>query len=245
MSALPLSFASLNNLEKFTSLSESLSLAEKECNKFRTINTTQSSLRSNLQELDTRHRSRISQKCKRKMDQFRGKDSIFKRPECPAPSRAIARSIPDHHKNPHKWTKYSLGDVSNADMSDRSNAQAAFSFLNDLKSRKQLISGASEEEESMQIGEPVLFKSKNKTNSQIQFRKPKNDTTVKTDDSSDTPENDKKATFRSSKVVMPEYVVGQKQIKKNHKKDKISEDVNRLKNVKLDHLQDPEEEEET
>ncbi|XP_033212613.1 uncharacterized protein LOC117170160 [Belonocnema kinseyi] len=243
MSALPLSFASCNNLEKFTSLSESLSLAEKECNKFRIINTTQSNLRSISQELDPRHRSRISQKCKRKMDQFRGKDSIFKRPECPAPSRAIPRSIPDHHKNPHKWTKYSLGDVSNADMSDRSNAQAAFSFLNDLKSRKQLTCGSSEEEESMQIGEPVLFKSKNRTNSQIQFRKPKNDTTGKIADSSDTPENDKKAIFRNSKVVMPEYIVGQKPIKKIHKKDN-SEADNRSKNVKLDHLQDAEEEEE-
>ena len=228
-----------NNSPKFVSLLDSLANAEKECQQFRTIDTTESSRRNN----SSHHRSRISQKCKRKMDQFRGKDSIFKRPECPAPSHASARSIPDHHKNPHKWTKYSLGDVSNADMSDRSNAQAAFSFLNDLKSRKQITSAATEEVEPMEVSEPVLFKSKNKTSSQIQFRKPNNDTTVKTEVSSVTSENDSKPTFRSSKVIMPEYIVGQKQIKKTQKKEKPLKSASCSRHVKLDHLQDPEEEE--
>ena len=40
-------------------------------------------------------------------------------------------SVPDHVKNPGKYTKYSLEDAPG--VTDRSNAQAAFAFLNQLK----------------------------------------------------------------------------------------------------------------
>ena len=37
---------------------------------------------------------------------------------------------PDYVKNPHKWKKYTLDDVSESQMSASANLQAAFSFLN-------------------------------------------------------------------------------------------------------------------
>ena len=237
MTNVPLSFISSNNSQKFASLAESLSLAEKECEKFRS-NTYQSDIKIDLSQLSTHRHSRIAQKRKNRMVQFRGKDSIFKRPECPPPRANLTR-VPDHHKNPHKWTKYSLADVSNEDMSNKTNSQAAYSFLNDLKSRKQL--SITEVEEPMELSEPV-FKSRNKILSKIEFRKPKNEAGSK-EVPLDIPEHNTKPIFTSSKIVMPEYVVGQKQEKKSHKKVKVAEKAVISKHVKLDHLQESEEEE--
>ncbi|EFA11351.1 U5 small nuclear ribonucleoprotein TSSC4 [Tribolium castaneum] len=149
------------------------------------------------------------------MRQFRGKESIFKRPQDPV-SKNYMRTIPDFKKNPHKWTKYSLADVKDEDMSDRSNTKAALSFLNELKNRNsEMVTDKSEEMKK------IVFKKVHTT-------------TVKDNLKSE----DEKPSFRSSKVVMPEYVVGQK-VKKDKKNKKIQSGGGGQ--LKLDHLLDGDE----
>ncbi|KAJ3661795.1 hypothetical protein Zmor_006179 [Zophobas morio] len=137
--------------------------------------------------------------------QFRGKESIFKVPQDPV---NYMRTIPDFKKNPHKWTKYSLADVKDEDMSDSSNTKTALSFLNELKSRSVEDMRDADEEPKK-----IVFK---------KF----------------TPETgssklEVKASFRSSKRVMPEYVVGEKinKRKKNH-----NSGSSEGPQLKLDHL---------
>ncbi|XP_046326082.1 protein TSSC4-like [Haliotis rufescens] len=48
------------------------------------------------------------------------------------------RGTPDYKVHPERWTPYSLDDVSNTDMSDSSNTQAAFKFLDERKKMREL-----------------------------------------------------------------------------------------------------------
>lgn len=194
-------------------------------------------------EKDEREGSLRDDKQKRETKKFRGKESIFKRPEGPAP-RANFRNIPDYHRNPHKWVKYSLDDVSSEDMTERSNMQAAMSFLKELKARKEKEE-VDQCEEKMDI-EPesdlqdsVKFKSKKRTStSQLKFRKPQ------TKDAAEDSKNvkDSKLVFKSSKIILPEYVVGQRP-KKISKQNRPVVKVDRSKELRLDHLHEPDEEE--
>lgn len=174
--------------------------------------------------------------------QFRGKESIFKRPEMPAPRRA-RHSVADHQRNPHKYTKYSLGDVSPQDMSDRTNTAAALSFLQELRARK-------ENKEDMDLDESpkhIIFKSarpkaERRTSS---LGAVSTITTAASSEEADQP------SFRSSKLVMPEYVVGQK---KSSKKKSLSSDTSsqsedkdpakksKTREITLGHLMDEEDE---
>ncbi|XP_067004772.2 U5 small nuclear ribonucleoprotein TSSC4 [Anabrus simplex] len=151
--------------------------------------------------------------------QFRGKESIFKRPEAPPP-RFNVRNIPDYRRNPQKWTKYSLGDVSQEDMSEKSNTAAALSFLRELEARKSV--------------EPMEEDHK----SHIIFKPTKKVAVEDGISSSDAA----KSSFRSTKLIMPEYVVGQekKKAKKNVKK-LPSENDKSSKSIKLSHLEEEEE----
>ncbi|XP_018567300.1 protein TSSC4 [Anoplophora glabripennis] len=154
---------------------------------------------------------------------FRGKESIFKKPQNVAPKNYINR-IPDFKKNPHKWTRYSLDDVREEDISDKGNTKAALSFLKELEERKSQEMDCDQE----QVDQPVK---------KIIFKK--HTSTVigpKDDENPDTC----KPSFRSSKVVMPEYVVGQKM--KKEKKNK-SLKAGKGKELKLDHLFESEENE--
>ncbi|XP_044269763.1 protein TSSC4 [Tribolium madens] len=177
-----------------------------------------STLKCNLQkdeEMEVEEAPRLSNRTNRSvMKQFRGKESIFKRPQDPV-SKNYMRTIPDFKKNPHKWTKYSLADVKDEDMSDRSNTKAALSFLNELKNRSNESMVTDKTEEIQKI----VFK--------------KVHTTVK----DNLKNEDEKPSFRSSKVVMPEYVVGQK-VKKDKKNKKIQNSSGGQ--LKLDHLLDDE-----
>lgn len=143
---------------------------------------------------------------------FRGKESIFKQPQDRAP-RNFIRNIPDFKKNPHKWKKYSLSDVRDEDISDRGNTNAALSFLNELKHRKEL----EEPNASSNVSMKILFK---RTGS---HKKQKHD------------DEDVKPSFQSSKMVMPEYVVGQK-IKKDKTGDKSTKREDKKQQLKLEHL---------
>lgn len=170
---------------------------------------------------------------------FRGKESIFKRPEMPAPRRA-RHSMPDYQRNPHKYTKYSLGDVSSQDMSDKSNTATALSFLRELKARKE--NSQDMEVDDSSAPRAILFNSsRSKTEKRTSSLGAVNSVTT-----SSTSEEADRPSFRSTKVVMPEYVVGQKvSKKKSSKSTKHSEDVAKskasAKGISLGHLMDEEE----
>lgn len=227
-------------------LFDQLSIAENKCIKHDRSETDD--VKMEVDEYDRSSSSRDDRKRKRETKKFRGKESIFKRPEGPAP-RATFRNIPDYHRNPHKWVKYTLDDVSNEDMTDRSNTQAAMSFLRELKARRKKEE-VNQCEETMNV-EPcrsnlensieMQFKSKKRTlKSEIMFRKPQNEITENSEPI--VIKSDDRPVFRSSKIVLPEYVVGQKPKKINKQKLPIIK-VDRSKELKLDHLQEPDEEE--
>lgn len=220
-------------------LFDQLSIAENNCNK-RVISEVDD---TEMGECDRSLTSRDDHKQKRETKKFRGKESIFKRPEGPAP-RANFRNIPDYHRNPHKWVRYSLDDVSSEDMTERSNMQAAMSFLKELKERREKEEVDQYEEKmdiepESELQDSVEFKSKKRTStSQVRFRKPQ------TKDTAEDSKNviDSKLVFKSSKIILPEYVVGQRP-KKISKQDRPVVKVDRSKELRLDHLQEPDEEE--
>lgn len=154
-------------------------------------------------------------------------DRTFKRP--PMPPRGGHRGggqrgrkhVPGYWKNPEKYTKYSLEDV---DMTNnRGNSQAAFSFLADLRKRKE-----GDEEEDKFDGA-----------TKVQFKRP-----TKKRSSDAEPES---SSAPASKNILPEYVVGQKP-KKDRKSKSEPEEEQKNKSSKkqmtLSHLMDEEEEEE-
>ncbi|XP_057658219.1 protein TSSC4 [Diorhabda carinulata] len=143
---------------------------------------------------------------------LRGKESIFKRPQNPVPKNYI-KKMPDFKKNPHKWTKYTLDDVADEDMSDKSNTKTALSFLEELKERKD--SDTLSANAKADLTQKVVFK---KHISKVSNSQSDDDSNVK-------------ASFRSSKVIMPEYVIGHKV-----KKEKKRKNVVKGKELKLDHL---------
>jgi len=153
--------------------------------------------------------------------QFRGKESIFKKPQMPAPKNFINK-IPDFKKNPHKWTKYSLEDVQ--ELTDESNKKSAMDFLKELANRKKLDQQGKDCEDMEELPTKIVFNKHVKvSDSSIRDR---------TIDIADNPPSDKPS-FTSSKLVMPEYVIGQKPVKKQKKLKKSTE---KGKELKLDHL---------
>lgn len=153
--------------------------------------------------------------------------------------------------NPHKWKKYSLDD---ADISDRTNTSAAFAFLAEIEKRKDAEEEKRARENQMDVDdsacEKIVFK-KQQSNSR-DHRKPSFNQSVplqkeieRRDRGEETGE---KAILKGSKVVMPEYVIGQKVQKTNKRKisaestgsSKKSDGKNR---PTLQHLFDEEEEE--
>ncbi|XP_065088119.1 U5 small nuclear ribonucleoprotein TSSC4 [Ochlerotatus camptorhynchus] len=158
---------------------------------------------------------------------FRGKESIFKRPAAPISKCLPTSRVPDFKKNPEKWTKYSLEDV---DTSDRSNTAAAFSFLREMENKKQ---DQQDEEETSETSSG--FKGKVKFNRSIKLK-----SKLEEDDEPPPTEQDKPK-VKGSKVVMPEYVIGQKMKKsKTVKLGTVSSKRDRSKELKLDHLMDDE-----
>jgi len=105
--------------------------------------------------------------------------------------------IPDHARNPSKYTKYSLADAPN--VSDRSNSQAAFAFLKELSDRK---AGKDEQKEEI-----------NETSGKIKFNRPKPKSSEIASSS-----REKSGTRAISKRVLPEAVVGRESGFKSSKK---------------------------
>ena len=119
----------------------------------------------------------------------RNKPNVFKRPrEFARPARKRA---PDFRDHPERWTKYDLSDVPGDQMTERSNTAAAMDFLNAQRKRNEEMDGVDDTSECT-----------------IQFKKPTTKVSRQTSHAkrgSDTSD----VAFGNSKLVMPEYVVGQ------------------------------------
>ncbi|XP_069133993.1 uncharacterized protein [Argopecten irradians] len=69
-------------------------------------------------------------------------DADFKLPPQRFPRK---NKVPDFKVNPSKWKKYTLEDVSNEDMSQAANTQAAFAFLEERRKLREAAEGKEEE----------------------------------------------------------------------------------------------------
>jgi len=150
------------------------------------------------------------------VEKYKHRDSLFKRPDLPITKCLRSRQKPEYEKNPNKWKKYSLDDVS--DTSDRMNTSAAFSFLKEIEDRRQDESHM-DEDDADGSSQKIVFKKSIKL-------KPKSDEI-------DPQLNAKK--IQGLKIIMPEYVVGER--KQKPKKDRKPKDQSTSKgNLRLSHL---------
>lgn len=149
--------------------------------------------------------------------------------------------------NPHKWKKYSLDD---ADISDRTNTSAAFAFLAEIEKRKDAEADKNAMDIDDNSSDKIVFK---KQNSLKEHRKPSFSHSVPLRKEIERRDKDEttgeKAILKGSKVVMPEYVIGQKVQKQNKRKINVESTDNVKKSggkncPTLQHLFDEEDEEE-
>lgn len=134
--------------------------------------------------------------------------------------------------NPHKWKKYSLEDV---DISDQTNSTAAFAFLKQMETQK---------DDNMECTNDTYGEKK-----KIEFKKSskirRNLKSIQSAEQLDVEVDSPK--LKGSKLVMPEYVIGQKKttIKKKCLSGSISSDKQRERaagKLLLSHLQQDDEE---
>ncbi|KAI5721397.1 hypothetical protein M8J77_020291 [Diaphorina citri] len=174
---------------------------------------------------------------------IRKSESVFKKPDNRCLSTAFRKPVsnrtPDFKVNPHKWTKYSLSSVSDNDLSDRSNTNAALSFLNDLKKQRTL------ENDSINMDVSPSHEDDAKT-SKILFKKKSLPRTVP-ESSDNSPLGNGTSSqehYVGSKHVMPEYVIGQGNKPKKIKNTNIArtQEKKNNKEIALNHLYDEDEE---
>lgn len=101
--------------------------------------------------------------------------------------------------NPHKWKKYSLEDV---DISDQTNSSAAFEFLRQIDEQRDSndSSGSGGEEKNESECKKIEFKKSSKIRRNLK--------TLESHEQLDVEIDSPK--LKGSKLVMPEYIVGQK-----------------------------------
>lgn len=161
-------------------------------------------------------------KVKHEMKQFRGRESIFKRPEANIRECLRSKCTPDYIKNPEKWKYYSLSDVTQEQMSDKTNIQTAIAFLREIEERDDNFSKNEVIDETGAVFKKPTF----------QVSK-----TIK-----DISKEEQQPNFKSNKVIMPEYVVGVsgKKVKNKLNISKQSKGVEIMKKpeLKLNHLYD-------
>ncbi|KAH8415655.1 hypothetical protein KR222_007393 [Zaprionus bogoriensis] len=138
-----------------------------------------------------------------KLRRLRGKESIFKKPELPIGRCLKPRKTPDYQVNPHKWKKYSLSDV---DISDQTNSAAALSFLRQMDAQRE--ADDNDEREECSASPKIEFKQKSKLNRNLKQLRQHEVQDAELD----------KPQLRGSKLVMPEYVIGQKCHKRSKSK---------------------------
>lgn len=155
--------------------------------------------------------------------------------------------------NPHKWKKYSLSD---ADTSDRTNTAAAFEFLREIEARKRDEAEADdamddEEAAAAAADGKIVFKNRRRiadgsSSAVAKFNQSAHLKPIV--ESGNAEENAEKAQLKGSKVVMPEYVIGQK-VAAREKKGKLaagssktsSSSASSASQLKLGHLFEEEE----
>lgn len=153
--------------------------------------------------------------------------------------------------NPHKWKKYTLDD---ADISENANTSAAFAFLQEIERRKDGEEEKYGDDEAMDVseGSRIIFSRKTAaTDRQPIFRKSAGLRHQIRKHNEDDNADDEKTVFRGSKMVMPEYVIGQKTTKAKKPVSIASEasgsrrtETTTKQNLHLQHLFDAEETEE-
>ncbi|XP_040151487.1 uncharacterized protein LOC120893576 [Anopheles arabiensis] len=202
---------------------------------------TDSVLHQNVNETDY-SLDRMSQSRTKpiRVDRYQGRESIFKRPNAPI-GRCLKRSnLPDYKRNPHKWTKYTLEDV---DTSDRSNTAAAFSFLKQMEDQREAAhpdgadDGANQQPRAEFCRSVVRFNRSAHLRTQLE----------QADEPVETPVEDKPQ-FNGRRVLMPEYVVGQRDPKRakrtsNQRKAGGAKQAGKGAALQLDHLMEENEEE--
>uniref|UniRef100_T1GMF8 U5 small nuclear ribonucleoprotein TSSC4 n=1 Tax=Megaselia scalaris TaxID=36166 RepID=T1GMF8_MEGSC len=158
---------------------------------------------------------------------FRGKkESIFKTPALPISKCLKPRVAPDFQKNPHNWKKYTLSDVDLS--SDQTNISAAFAFLKEIEIQKERNSSGENDDKEEEPEAKITF------NKCVKIRKNFRNS-IGEDSEVDKPK------LKGSKLVMPEYVVGQKQkTSKSNRKESSSDSKKPVLN--LSHLMDNEDE---
>ena len=123
--------------------------------------------------------------------------------------------VPDHVKNPDKYTKYSLKDV--PEISNKSNPAAAFDFLQKLRKEKN----EEEEEPAADLSQKIVFKKRGKKESKSNNEQQQNEPNV-------------------SNAEKPES--SDSGFKKESKSNSKSKNKNKSKLLTLSHLDEEEEE---
>ncbi|XP_049290846.1 uncharacterized protein LOC125767917 [Anopheles funestus] len=172
-----------------------------------------------------------------RVDRYQGRESIFKRPNAPI-GQCLKRStthLPGYKRNPHKWIKYSLEDV---DTSDRSNMAAAFSFLKQMEEQREAaeseMGDGNQQDSSAQPCRSIV-----RFNRSVRLRGQLNEA----DEPLETPVEDRPQ-FNGRRVLMPEYVVGQKDPKRAKRAKNARKAVatsGKGNELQLDHLIEEEE----
>lgn len=112
-------------------------------------------------------------------------------------------------------------------MSDMANTAAAFNFLREIESRKQLAIEDVPLNEKPDISKPEFKKSKLMFNRSVGLRSKITETEGL---------NDK--IIQGAKIIMPEYVVGQKRRKEKKQSETKSTATSSVGALRLDHLLD-------
>lgn len=162
---------------------------------------------------------------------YKGEESMFKRPmpklrksSHPPPRRQLKQAnkfrVPDHKKNPHKWVKYNLATT--AEVTEKSNSAAAFSFLRELEERKR---------KHDECDEPT----QDNNDGKIVFKKPK----------ASEAESKKGKTYRDGKLCMPAFEFGSQRPKESKKQVTTEKKTSKSTTQRpLSHLNEVDEEEE-
>ncbi|KAM7359162.1 uncharacterized protein ACRADG_003862 [Cochliomyia hominivorax] len=193
-------------------------------------NTTSGNWELNYRQHESGSRNRDNVSSDRGLHHLRGKESIFKKPELPIARCLKPRKLPDYQINPHKWKKYSLEDV---DISDQTNSSAAFVFLKQIDDLKS-SSGSDSIEQSEGTPKRIEFKKSSKIRRNLKSL----ESQEQEDAEVDSPK------LKGSKLVMPEYVVGQKkpQEKKKNAFSNNKKQERAAGKLFLSHLQEDDEE---
>lgn len=127
--------------------------------------------------------------------------------------------------------------MDDADISDRTNTSAAFDFLKEIEDRKD---SSDDDDDDIPYLDQEGTSDLNSRKRHMILVKRTSSIKARTIDDSDE-ETDNKVVLKGSKVVMPEYVIGQK-VKKNKNKVRTNTLAVKIKSkeMKLNHLFDDE-----